>query len=290
MSKLPLKKLYVDTRYKISGTNSNFKIELPENITCDDNTVIYIDDITLPNSFWCIEENVNNKLYLFITPATSGGDPNDTVFRIVSITPGNYTPVDLSTEIQQQIRSSIVGTVYNSNIFSTMYNSKTNTIQISISLGLVYFKILTPLDLKSKLNNTWLGSSYDINKPDDINDVLSNLDGYSKNYDNNNPFISGYINTNSINEIYMCSSALGNFNNFGLGNIGTNVIKQIPMNSQKNEYVFDQVILFNDYADVSHRNLRTLDFQFKDVRGNIVNFHGVNLSFSIISSRTNPEL
>lgn len=289
MSYLPLKKLYVDTRYKISGTNSNFRIELPENITCESNTVIYLDDITIPNSFWCIENGVNNKLYFYLAPSSPGGVPSETINKIVSITPGNYTPVDLAIEIQQKMRDSLIATVYNNNIFSTLYNSKTNTIQISISLSGVNFKILTPLDLKTKLNNTWSGSSYDASKPDDINDILSNLEGNSATYDSNNPFISGYINMNSINEIYMCSSALGNFNNFGLGNIGTNVIKKIPVNADKNQYVFDQIILFNDFCDVSHRNLRTLDFQFKDVKGNIINFHGVNLSFSIIFSRNNPE-
>ena len=50
---LPLKKLYVDSKYKVekSNDNSNFTIGLHENITFGDNTIMYIDDVSIPHSF-----------------------------------------------------------------------------------------------------------------------------------------------------------------------------------------------------------------------------------------------
>ena len=39
---------------------------------------------------------------------------------------------------------------------------------------------LTTNDIKSKLNNTWLGDNYDANNPHDMNDILRNTEGNSK--------------------------------------------------------------------------------------------------------------
>ena len=63
---LPLKKLYVDSKYKVekSNDNSNFTIALHENITFGDNTIMYIDDVTIPHTFWSIEEGYNDKIYI----------------------------------------------------------------------------------------------------------------------------------------------------------------------------------------------------------------------------------
>ena len=46
--------------------------------------------------------------------------------------------------------------------------------------------------------------------------------------------------------------------------------------------IFDQVTASNDYLDCSRQTLRTLEFQLKDVHGNLVPLHGSNLSFSLV--------
>ena len=60
-----IKKVYVDSRYKTSSSisNSAFNFELNETFDLPDNTVCYIDDISIPHSWWSIE-NSNNKLYV----------------------------------------------------------------------------------------------------------------------------------------------------------------------------------------------------------------------------------
>ena len=51
---LPIKKLYIDTKYKSrdSVSNSNFKINLPQSLTFAENTVFYIDDVSIPHSWF----------------------------------------------------------------------------------------------------------------------------------------------------------------------------------------------------------------------------------------------
>ena len=59
-----IKKVYIDSRYKSndSVSNSDFKFELKEGLDLPDNTVCYIDDISIPHTWYTIEENLNNNI------------------------------------------------------------------------------------------------------------------------------------------------------------------------------------------------------------------------------------
>ena len=52
-----IKKVYVDSRYKTndSVSNSDLEFELKEALYLPDNTVCYIDDISIPHTWFTIE-------------------------------------------------------------------------------------------------------------------------------------------------------------------------------------------------------------------------------------------
>jgi len=52
-----LKTVYVDSIFKASNSisNSDFKFELKETLDLPDNTVCYIDDISIPHSWWSVK-------------------------------------------------------------------------------------------------------------------------------------------------------------------------------------------------------------------------------------------
>ena len=91
------------------------------------------------------------------------------------------------------------------------YNSKKNNVTIAITYANYTFNSLTPDDLKTELNGKF-HLFYNIQKPNDINEVLSNLESLSLSYDNNTPYISGFLNFQPINNIYLHSSSIGNYN------------------------------------------------------------------------------
>ena len=63
---LPITKIYVDSKFMTpdSESSSNFKFPLNRNIFLPDDTVFLIDKISVPHSWYSIEENINHKLYL----------------------------------------------------------------------------------------------------------------------------------------------------------------------------------------------------------------------------------
>jgi len=63
---LPVKKIYVDSRWKTSDSKSHtdFNYDLGRSYDMPVNTSFYIDDVNIPNSWYSIEWDVNNRMYL----------------------------------------------------------------------------------------------------------------------------------------------------------------------------------------------------------------------------------
>ena len=284
MSSLKYKKIYFDTKYKTadSKSTSDFKVELPETLSFENNSVFYVDDIAVPHSWWTVED-FNNKLYVCVYDGASpGAIPGNTYSHIITLSNGNYTGTDLAAEISTKF-ASVVGGGY-----SCFYLSKSNTLQIGTTSPTLKFKVLTPNELKTGLNGAF-SLSYDKNKPNDCNEVLSNLEVVSQVCDTLNPFKSGYLNMQPIRNLYLHSSNLGNYNSIGPDGSQT-IIKKIPVTSDYNIMIFDQCVLYNDYNDCSHQTIKTLSFQLKTSRGDVVPLHGVDISFSIVFSRASPDV
>ena len=82
---LPITKLYVDSRFKSSDStsDSDFKIDIPINLLTPENTGFYIDDVSIPVSWYTIDANRNNKIrFSFVG-----------VLQMVEVPPGNYSLV-----------------------------------------------------------------------------------------------------------------------------------------------------------------------------------------------------
>jgi hypothetical protein len=77
MPNLPIKKIYVDSRYRTedSISSTNFKIQLPFPITTEPDTVFFISDVCVPNVFRTIDADYNNRFYFAIGPKVSVRDP-----------------------------------------------------------------------------------------------------------------------------------------------------------------------------------------------------------------------
>lgn len=285
-SSIQYKKIYIDSTYRSSDSksSSDFKVELPETMYFKEDTVFYLDDITIPHSWESIIPNINNKLYFKVYKINE--IPEHEYHLIATIDAGNYTGGDLAVEIQNEMNSVSQTATGQANLFTCSYSVKTNKITFICNNVIYAFRILTQPELKTI---EWTGTSFDRNKPNDINEVLSNLDNYSSRYNSVIPFVSGALNLQPFNNIYIHSSNLGNYNSIGPQNERT-IVKKVPVSADYNHVIFDQCVLINDYNDCSGQTIKTLFFQLKSHKGDIIPLQGCNWSFSIVFSRANPDI
>ena len=92
---LPIKKIYVDTRFMnlYSNSSSDFTIDSPQSYTFPDNAVAYIDDVCIPVSWYTIQEGRNNYLYIRVNG----------VIRTVEIAEGIYNIESLNDAIVDEL-------------------------------------------------------------------------------------------------------------------------------------------------------------------------------------------
>jgi len=288
-SSIQYKKIYIDSKFRSSDSNSSsdFKYELPETMSFKEDTVVYLDDISIPHSWESVLENINNKLYFKVYEVNEV--PETEHHLIATIAPGNYTGGDLAAEIQTEMNSVGQTATGIANLFTCIYVVKTNKITINIKtdpIRVLAFRIITQPELKTVI---WTGTSFDRNKPNDINEVLSNLDNYSIRYNQIIPFVSGSINLQPFNNIYIHGTNLCNYNTIGPMNERT-ILKKVPVSADYNHMIFDECVLINDYNSVSGNTIKTLFFSLRSSRGDIIPLNGCNWSFSLIFSKANPDV
>ena len=280
---LPIKKIYIDSQYRTlnSISSSDFEIDLKESFSFPDNTVYYIDDVTIPHSWYVVEKDVNDRLYFYTLDTTT----NIEVYSIVTLDYGNYSGDDLKEEINIKLNAEI-NIADNPNIYAVTYSFKTNAITIDSRYSNIQFNIFTTKQLKLTGIHEKYNNLYNINSINDINEILGNYSYKLIIFPNN--YTSQSLNLQSINNIYL-SSNLGNYNSIG-PRLESSIIKKIPVTANKNSFIFDQVLTANDYGDCSKQSIRLLHFTLNDSNGNNLILHGSNVSFSIIFSRLDPNM
>ena len=236
-----------------------------------DNSVFYISDCCIPHSWYTIETRINDKFYLQIR---FNGFTFDVILTLDS---KNYAGGDLAVEILTQLNKLTNFT----DKFTVTYDSSRHEIFIMCDFG-YSFKVLTKNDIFTQLNNTWGGVSYSTSNSNDINSYMLKLNvGVSPLYTSVNYFRSSSLDLQPIRNIYITSPNLGNFTTLG-PNGQSNIIKKIPVNCNYNSMIFDSMTSSNDFLDCSKQTLRNIEFTIENSRGELINLHGQEVSFSII--------
>lgn len=258
---LPIKKIYIDSRWKTSNSKSDtdFTVQLPQNYHMPKNTVFFIDHVCIPVSWYSVQKGRNNMFYFKFETST---------LQAVAIPEGNYKADTLVNELVKAINAFSSGSV------TGKYDIDLNSIIIEPNSDSISLYIPTDKDLVNLYKK-----SLPLNS---INNVLRNfIDGVK--YNKTNFFYSDYIDLFPVRNLYLVSDNLGNHNTIAL-NGTTNIIKQIVINAQYNQLVVDNQVLGIDYLDCSGQNLNLLKFKLVDAFGNVIDLNGNHWSFSIVFS------
>ena len=266
-----IKKVYIDSRYKTndSVSNSDFKFEIKEALDLPDNTVCFIDDICIPHTWYTIE-NYNNKLYIETT--------NNSVatHTVITIPNGNYTATSLASTLTNSLQ-----TRFPEHGFSCGYNSNVGTIKITNSTN-SEFRILTDATVVSLQGIDWYDGFNNIysvitNNLQTINEVFRN----SVQYPSGTSYESGFIDLLNVHNIYIHSPNIGNYNSMGVRGENT-IIKKVPVSSSFGYLIIDSVVTQHDKIDVSRQLIKTMEFSFRNVHGDIIDLHGGHVSLSLV--------
>lgn len=90
-------------------------------------------------------------------------------------------------------------------------------------------------------------------------------------------------------EIQFGKSKIVNFKPL-CGLLNQTIVKKVPVSADYNHMIFDQCVLINDYNDCGGNTVKTLYFQLRSSRGDLIPLNGCNWSFSIVFSRNLPDL
>ena len=187
-----LRKVYIDSRYKTSNSASNtdFTFELKQNLDLPDNTTCWIDDISIPHTWYSVE-NFNSNLYVRVI-GTGNTD------KRINLSQKNYTGSTLATELQTKLSAAFTET------FTVTYTSSTGTLNITISTN--NFIIYTEDELENN-TMTWTGTGSDsyFSYKNLANELLRHSEAMSATDD----FTTNFIDLLNVHSIYICSSNYG---------------------------------------------------------------------------------
>ena len=278
---LPVKKIYIDSRYKTqdSISNANFKIQLNENLKFPDNCGFFITDNCIPNTFKTVERGINNTLYIRfdIYPESI------TYFKTITIPPKNYTRATLATELEKLFNAAI--DTYSTTIwdFKYLYELNTNTLTITGNLEQgrdlrMAWELYSDDTLKTYKN--WTGPPYDPNNLHSFNANIQNLK--TQRFTNlNKSYICNFLDLHSMKNIYL-NSTMANYESINPEGYPSNITKKIPLTTDYGYLLVDNLMTLNDYLSCSNRTFSQLEFKFTNTAGNVIPIYGMNISFTII--------
>ena len=199
---------------------------------------------------------------------------------------GNYTGSSLAAALQTELNIAEPD-----HQFVCVYNPASGSITIRSDYILLFhvlsdYQISTAtysfaINWKDRIGNTVPFDFYNLKS---LNEVIRN--------ENNNEYhplqtqgvsehTTPFLDLLTVHNIYIHSNNLGHYNTIGVRGENT-IIKKTPVSSGFGYMILDSVVAPHDKIDVSRQTIKTLNFSFKNVHGNVIDLHGANVSFSMI--------
>ena len=276
---LKFKKVYIDSIYKVSGTSSNFTIDLPETVQLEDNMLCQIHEVSIPHSWYSINET-NNNFYIMegiLPPAT----PQGINYRKAIIPIGNYTAQELATQLATSMNNYDSGGRTNS--FSATYLPLLNKIQIISNYPEVIYTVLTDSDVLQDTQR--FVETVDPNNLNSINKVLGVYTTAGDASTNVVPYVTGFIDLTPVKNLYLHCNEISNYNQLTVAG-NSSIVKKINVTVPYLGIINDNETSGFDFVDCSNKLLRRLNIRLTDNLNQVVNLNNIDISFSLIFFRS----
>ena len=293
-SLLSVRKLYIDSRFLKSGDPSNFDFELPEIVDLPKDTVAYITEFTAV----CGWDTVNDSNYkLYVVEQQAGVNKG----RIVELTRQPYDSESLRAEVETKLNGT--GKLAGMGTYSVVRTTSAGaTGNVSLGAAYRYYSITVSagnfwMPSHGMLRNpgfagpvwvdTFAGPAYDPGNPQDTNELFNFEAALSNPNDVHataylSTHVSSFIDLRSKHSLFVHSPSFGNYTSIGPNGTRTILLK-VPVDS-----AYGSVIHYQhsghpmDFIEVSTRGLKSLTFELRDARGNLVSLNGGHWSMTIV--------
>jgi len=122
-------KILVDSRSAALGHGGSFSISLPETIHLKEDTALYVNNVTLTNSFLTTGSTVGHKSHYLYWFEKMG---NNMVFNRATLSERSYDVTELASELQTRLNQA---TWFGDDLYTCTYNESKQTITISRPVG-----------------------------------------------------------------------------------------------------------------------------------------------------------
>ena len=275
---LKFKKIYIDSSYKVSGTSSDFIIDLPETVQLEDNVKCILHEVNIPHSWFSIQQGFNDNLYFFqLDP--NGVNPNIIDYRVFSIGESNYSGSELAERIQFWLNDYFdtrSPDVIRTDTYTVTYDTRLNKITIAVNYANLIFNVFTEAEVIANQNEF---TGIDVSNLHSINMVLNTVDTLPT-HGIALAFVSGFSDLVPVKNLYLHCNEICNYNQLSVAG-NSSIVKKIPDTVPYLGIINDNEISDFDYIDVSGKILRRCNFRFSDEFNKTVNFNNVECSFTL---------
>ena len=100
-----VRKLFLDSRFKVSGTDADFQIELPADIDCTRTSSFFVASCSFANTYQTVTPFNNLLYYSVLIPGGIPGGGNPCELWVAQVPPGVYTPETFAPALQTALGS-----------------------------------------------------------------------------------------------------------------------------------------------------------------------------------------
>lgn len=277
-------KLFVDSRRRTRGTDTDFSFQPPETIALTQQRC-HVDTVLLPNTMYTLRAGENVSLYVR-EDLDDGINPLVTTYRVVELPQGQYDATTLAVAVADALNT---GTTLGAGTYFVLFNETTGKLDVTTTAANSSSFTIFPEELLT----TSLDAVWNSNVGPALQRTVQTLNSANR--------VCGFLGLSVIAADAAGSPASGDsvvnvlpFNqvfihaNFGVpgDSIGPNgedtIVRRVVCSAPQNGLIIDRFSTSWDFVKVSTRNLSELSFRITDVNGRVISTNGHPVSFSVI--------
>jgi hypothetical protein len=258
-----LRKLYISSAQRVSGTPSSFRWECPIDLSGQGEVHCAATSIVLPHVWYGISNGVNNLFYV----RQVASNPASSVNSILTIPEGNYSASALSAKISQLL----AGVALSTHSYAVSYSAVTQKITITCSGGSFLVYSDSVLRQQGMIGETALPNPASINQI--LNTPTSSAAGTS--------FVSGVITVSKIHQVFIRSPTLANSSTMDSQG-RSDALRMVAITTDFGELqVTDGSYEQADLINISGRAISSIQVLLTDSSGREIQMGDIDWSFSL---------